>query len=134
MKLNFVADEKKKVSVRRNGIMLEIHQDFLLVGDVVILNEGMEVPADGILIEASQVTTDESAMTGESDPIKKNTLAICLKKKQHLEQQGEKNIADKHEVPSPIIMSGTKVLTGEGKMVVLAVGQASCIGKIRALL
>jgi TPP-dependent pyruvate/acetoin dehydrogenase alpha subunit len=37
-------------------------------------------------------------------------------------QHGEKNIADKHEVPSPIIMSGTKVLTGEGKMVVLAVG------------
>ena len=53
MKLNFVADEKKKVSVRRNGIMLEIHQDFLLTGDVVILSEGMEVPADGILIEAS---------------------------------------------------------------------------------
>ena len=53
MKLNFVADEKKKVSVRRNGIMLEIHQDFLLTGDVVILSEGMEVPADGILIESS---------------------------------------------------------------------------------
>ncbi len=53
LKLNFVADEKKKVTVRRNGIMLEIHQDFLLAGDVVVLSEGMEVPADGILIESS---------------------------------------------------------------------------------
>ena len=76
--------------------MLEIHQDFLLTGDVVIICEGMEVPADGILIEASQITTDESAMTGESDPIKKNTLSFCLKKKQQLEKQGEKNVADKH--------------------------------------
>lgn len=58
LKLNFVADEKKKVTVRRNGIMLEIHQDFLLAGDVVVLSEGMEVPADGILIESNQITTD----------------------------------------------------------------------------
>lgn len=81
LKLNSVADEKKKVTVRRDGITMEIHQDFVLTGDIITINEGMEVPADGILIEASEVTTDESAMTGEIDPIKKNILKFCIKKK-----------------------------------------------------
>ncbi len=64
--LNTVADDRKRVNVRRGGELLEIHQDQLLVGDVVFLSEGMEIPADGILCEASEVTTDESAMTGET--------------------------------------------------------------------
>jgi P-type E1-E2 ATPase len=50
LKLNSVADEKKKVTVKRNGISMEIHQDFILVGDVILISEGMEIPADGILI------------------------------------------------------------------------------------
>jgi len=37
----------------------------------------MEIPADGIVLEASDLTTDESAMTGETDPVKKNTLETC---------------------------------------------------------
>ena len=41
----------------------------------------MEVPADGILIEANEIKADESAMTGETKPIKKNTLEMCIKKK-----------------------------------------------------
>lgn len=45
----------------------------MLVGDVVNISEGMEVPADCILIEANEITADESAMTGEPDPIPKNT-------------------------------------------------------------
>jgi P-type E1-E2 ATPase len=53
LKLNSVADEKKKVTVKRNGITMEIHQDFLLVGDVILISEGMEIPADGILLESS---------------------------------------------------------------------------------
>ena len=44
----------------------------------------------------------------------------------------QKNQAGKDDVPSPIMMSGTKVVTGEGKMIVIAVGQLSCNGKIRA--
>ena len=43
-------------------------------------------------------------------------------------------MANKHEVPSPILLSGTKVLTGDGRMLILVVGEQSCIGKIRALL
>lgn len=42
---------------------------------MVILREGMQIPADGILLRGSEVTCDESAMTGETDPLKKNTVA-----------------------------------------------------------
>lgn len=50
IELNSVADGKKKVSVWRGGQLMEIHQDLVLVGDIVGINEGMEIPADGILI------------------------------------------------------------------------------------
>lgn len=43
----------------------------VLVGDIVLLSEGMEIPADGYVIHADELTTDESAMTGETDPVKK---------------------------------------------------------------
>ncbi len=43
---------------------MEIHQDDVLVGDVVNISEGMEVPADAILLESNEITADESAMTG----------------------------------------------------------------------
>ena len=72
-------------------------------------------------------------MTGEPDPINKNTFYHCRHKKNELETAGNKNSSDKHEVPSPILFSGTKVLTGEGKMMIIAVGDSSCIGKIRML-
>lgn len=73
-------------------------------------------------------------MTGETSPIRKNILSKCLKVSKELVESGEKNTSGKHDVPSPIMLSGTKVLTGEGKMLVLVVGELSCIGKIRALL
>lgn len=48
--LNEVAEEKKHVTLSRDGITLDLHQDFVLVGDVVDIVTGMEVPADGILL------------------------------------------------------------------------------------
>jgi Ca2+ transporting ATPase len=56
--LNSVAESRKRVTVRRNGSQKEMHQDDLLVGDIVQLNEGMEIPADGYLLEANEITTD----------------------------------------------------------------------------
>ena len=73
-------------------------------------------------------------MTGETDPIKKNTLQVCIAKMRNLIEEGRRNEAGRHDVPSPILLSGTKVLSGEGKMLVLVVGDASCVGKIAALL
>jgi len=105
-----------------------------MVGDIVKIVEGMEIPADGIVFEASDLTTDESAMTGETDPIKKNVLDKCIAKRDEIINNGDKNGAGKHDVMSPLIMSGTRVLTGEGKMVVIVVGDSSCLGKIAAIL
>jgi magnesium-transporting ATPase (P-type) len=47
---------------------------------------------------------------------------------------GKKNKVDHNEIPSPIMLSGTSVLTGEGKMIIIAVGDFSCLGKIRSVL
>ena len=48
--LNTVADERKRVTVKRDGVLVEMHQDDVLVGDIVQVNEGMEIPADAILL------------------------------------------------------------------------------------
>lgn len=50
IKLNSVADSRKRATVVRGGRVEDLHQDDLLVGDLVVINEGMEVPADGYLI------------------------------------------------------------------------------------
>ena len=100
----------------------------------MILTEGMEIPADGYVIQAAELTTDESAMTGETDPVRKDTLANCLLKMNEVIQEGGKNSAGRHDVPSCIIMSGTRILNGEGKMIISVVGDSSCVGKISALL
>lgn len=105
-----------------------------MTGDVVKLTEGMEIPADGIVLHAADLTTDESAMTGETDPIKKNNLKTCIQERDKIINEGGKNLAGKHDVPSPLIMSGTRILTGEGLMVVIVVGDSSCLGKIAAIL
>ena len=72
----------------RDGITLDLHQDFLLVGDVVDIVTGMEIPADGMLLEATDITTDESAMTGESEPIKKAILKDCISHQEEVEVNG----------------------------------------------
>lgn len=51
-----------------------MHEDEVLVGDICKLIEGMEVPADGILLDASEVKMDESSMTGETHSIRKGTI------------------------------------------------------------
>ena len=134
IKLNNVADSRKRATVVRGGRLEELHQDDLLVGDLVIISEGMEVPADGYLIESNDIMTDESAMTGETDPVHKNIYLKCEEKEKEITDSGERNKAEKHDVPSPIIMSGTRILSGEGRMVVMVVGDQSCIGKVKSLL
>ena len=83
-----MAEEKKHVTLKRDGITLDLHQDFVLTGDVVDIVTGMEVPADGILLEASDITCDESAMTGETDPIRKQVLRDCISRQEDIEANG----------------------------------------------
>lgn len=72
-------------------------------------------------------------MTGETKPMKKNSLEKCIEKKLKLEQEGIDKI-DHHSIPSVVIMSGTKVLSGTGKMIIINVGSNSSIGKIKDIM
>lgn len=72
-------------------------------------------------------------MTGETKPMKKEPLEHCLAKKKELEKNGVDKL-DHHDIPSIILMAGTKVLTGNGLMIVINVGKNSSIGKIQEIM
>ena len=110
----------------------------MLVGDIVKLENGVTIPADGILIDASQVEVVESSMTGENEAIKKLSYDDCLEfKNQYLINHPEIKdtfVENKHHLlPSPIVLSGTNIAEGIGVMMVLAVGKNSAEGKILEL-
>lgn len=111
-----------------------LHHNFLHVGDIVQLEYGMLIPVDGVLLGGNQILCDEAAMTGESDEIKKEVFAKCIRIKHEKEADVNKTtvakISRKHDLPSPILMSGTSISQGEGKMVVVMVGDDSCLGEI----
>ena len=99
----------------------------------------MDVPVDGVAILASGVLANESAMTGESDEMKKEIQYFCKLRRD--EKNAENHKVDEnhkmhraHEISSPLILSGTSIAGGEGKMVCLMVGADSCIGQIIAKL
>ena len=93
----------------RDGKKDKVPADDLLVGDIVFLEAGDRVPADGILIHAENAVFDESAMTGESDKLKKTTQR-------------------------PFIISGSEMTGGSLSMVVVGVGPNSVSGRAMALL
>lgn len=86
-----------------------------MVGDIVILNTGDEIPADGELLDAVTLSVDESTLTGEP---------ICAKTtdKAHFDKDAT--------YPSNHVMRGTKVMEGHGVMRVLKVGDATEMGKV----
>ncbi len=69
-------------------------------------------------------------MTGETNPMIKDSIAKCLKKKTELERNGIDKI-DHHSIPTVVMMAGTKVKNGTGKMIIVNVGRNSSIGMIR---
>jgi len=110
-----------------------MHIDELVTGDIIRLETGKTLYCDGILIEGQDIEIDESAVTGESKRLKKMPLKETIQFLQKLEQ---KNYADvnPHNIPSPVLLSGTKVFKGTGKYMALVVGKASWVGKIQATL
>ena len=95
----------------------------------------MNLPADGILLENAKVKADESAMTGESMTITKNTLENCCKILADLKAKGIKlNDQNLNQVHSPILLSGSQITAGEGTYLVIAVGRNSCVGQVLASL
>ena len=112
--LNQVNDDEP-VQVIRNGSITQIPKKEVVVGDIVILNTGEEVPADGELLEAVSLNIDESTLTGEP---------MCHKTTDP--QQFDPDAT----FPSHYAMRGTKVMEGHGIMRVTAVGDKTENGKV----
>ena len=112
--LNAVGEETP-VTVRRNGKIQEIPRREVVVGDIVILNTGEEVPADGTLLEAISLQINESTLTGEL-MVNKTT--------------DEASFDEEATYPSNEVMRGTTVTDGHGIMQVNKVGDATEIGKV----
>ena len=99
----------------RNGSMTTIPRKDVVVGDIVILNTGDEIPADGELLDAVTLSVDESTLTGEP---------LCAK------TTDEAHFDKDATYPSNHVMRGTKVMEGHGVMRVLKVGDATEMGKV----
>ncbi|MFT6882545.1 MAG: Ca2+-transporting ATPase [Marinoscillum sp.] len=112
--LNKVNDDTL-VKVIRNGSIREISKKDIVVGDVVLLETGEEVPADGELIEAISLQMDESCLTGE----------LVVAKTTH-----EAEFNEEATYPSNWIMGGTKIMDGHATMAVRKVGDATEYGQV----
>ena len=123
--LNEVQNEGTKYTIFRNGVPNQFTSDDLLVGDLIAVNYGDIMAADCLLVEGNGIKMDESALTGESDAMKKEPFQRCMEIYNSL---GEK---EKSKAPSPLILSGTNCIEGSGKAIVLAVGDHSQKGIIR---
>lgn len=94
----------------------------------------MDVPVDGIVLTSSGVLANESAMTGESDELKKEAFEFCMaKRREKIAELGDKK-GGSHDVTTPVLLSGTQIATGEGWFLAVVVGKNSCDGKIKAKL
>ena len=94
----------------------------------------MNIPCDGFVVKGIEVTTDESAMTGETDAIRKASLEQCEAFKNATNRIDYEDSLRENRVPSPVLLSGTKIMSGEGFFICIVVGVDSCSGKIRATL
>lgn len=101
--------ENHKTRVLRKGNVENIGSFSILVGDIVVLDTGDAIPADGIMLEAYDFSVDQSAMTGESHAVTKSAS-------------------------DPFVMAGTRVMEGVGRMLVTCVGCNSEWGRTMALL
>lgn len=104
--------------VIRNGIQSTVSTEELVVGDLVIVSYGMTVPADCVLITSSGVSCDEGALTGEPDELKKFHVT---------EENYDFN-------PNPFMLRSTLCVSGEGRALVVAVGDKTLSGRADAIL
>jgi len=112
--LNQINDDEP-VQVIRNGCVTQVTRQDVVVGDIVILNTGEEVPADGELLEAVSLNIDESTLTGEP---------ICHKTTDPARFDKDATFPGNHA------MRGTKIMEGHGVMRVFAVGDKTENGKV----
>lgn len=110
--------EDTVIKVLRNDNTMMVNQRDIVVGDIVLLSTGDKVPADGRLLESTGLASDESALTGESVPAKKDAQCEIKDEKMPLAERCN------------MLYSGNYITSGYGKMVVTAVGDSTEFGKI----
>ncbi len=108
-------------TVVRDGIEREVSAEQLVPGDIVILEAGDKVPADGRLVEAASLRVVESALTGESTPVRKDHDSLA---------SPTAPLGDRRSM----VYAGTTVAVGRGRFVVTATGQNTEMGRIADLL
>lgn len=115
-------DEEQPVKVLRDGIIQQVARHDVVVGDVVIVETGDEIPADGELFEAVDLQVDESSLTGET-----LTTKECATSNQSSESEGDK---DAGAYPRHLLLRSSMVMSGNGRYFVTAVGDHTEIGKV----
>ena len=110
---------KTQAKVRREGQVSQISADELVPGDIVVLEGGDLVPADLRLLEASELQVDESALTGESVPVSKNTEPV----------EADLPLAEQ----TNCLFKGTALTRGSGEGIVIATGMETELGQISEL-
>lgn len=106
------------VKVVRNGKTISVSSEDIVVGDVLLVSAGDKLPADGRLLSAVDLSVNESALTGESYPVKKDADAVIDDEKLPLAERVN------------MLYSGTFVTEGQGKILITAVGDKTEFGKI----
>lgn len=97
------------------------------------LRYGALIPVDGIVISCNQLTTNEAAMTGESDERRKELVETCILRRNDkgvVIDYTKVDLTASHDIPSPILLSGTSIAGGDGKMLCIVVGDDSALGDI----
>ena len=111
-------DEEKPVKVRRGGKVIEVARREVVVGDIVLVEAGDEIPADGRLLEGIELQVDESTLTGEPLTHK------------YLEGGHADPPAEPGTYPHDLLLRSAMVMSGHGEMVVTAVGDNTEIGHV----
>lgn len=109
--------ENLTVKVIRDGEVVIVNQKFVTVGDVILIESGDKIVADGRLIESNSLQVDESALTGESLAVKKDANVVL---------QDNVPLAERQNM----VYAGTFVTGGNGKMLVISVGDKTEMGQI----
>lgn len=110
-----------EATVLRDGKEIIVKGEDLVPGDVVILSEGQKIPADARIIGSHNLRVDESALTGESEPVDKYVdLPEELLKKNEIQPSEAKNL----------VFKGTNIVAGNGRAIIVATGLETVIGKI----
>ena len=104
----------------RNKAKVNVKSEDLLVGDIICISLGDVIPADLLVLESNGLKLDESSLTGESNSVSKETFEECL-------------VNPLKKTISPIILAGTDCIEGNGKAVVIGVGEKSTKGKIQRM-